>query len=544
MMLWDRLTSPGTLSRDTWQWDGNRFRRRIYADAIAEARHVAAGLRKRGVSRGSVVATVITNGPDAISCVAGAWFAGTQVASLPIISRGMTVARYTTQLRDLCKFLDAECLVVEDRFLAFMPTKTDLGVDVVGCRSLVETASLAEISPPPLDKTMFIQFSSGTTSEPRGVELTGAAIDAQLAALSAHAAIDPERDVGYSWLPMSHDMGFFGCALLAWYSGIPGVMATPERFLGAPRTWFDDCARFGATVTAAPPFALDVAARAERVRSSGKPLELRICMIGAEEILWPTLTNAVDAFAPRGLTSECLTPGYGLAEATLGVTGERVDAAPSFIDVDSAALADGRVEVVEPDHPDARRLVSAGEPVPGVDVSIDAADSEILVESPSLASRYFGNEKLTAERFGDGKLRTGDIGFLHEGSLFISGRNDDLLIVGGRNIYVHEIERILSTDADVKSGNCAIVDIHDQVPPRVALVAEANPRQVDAEELAARLHRRTMESSGLSIHDFVFLDQGVFPKTPSGKAQRYRCRELAADPTIGTRVTLGVGAQR
>jgi acyl-CoA synthetase (AMP-forming)/AMP-acid ligase II len=199
------------------------------------------------------------------------------------------------------------------------------------------------------------------------------------------------------------------------------------------------------------------------------------------------------------------------------------------------------VQVVDPDHPDARRLVSAGDAIQGVDVRIDPANSEIMVKSTGLASGYFGNEKLTADRLSDGELRTGDIGFLHEGRLFISGRNDDLLTTHGRNVYVQEIERILDTDTDVKTGNCAIVDVHSRAGTRVTLVAEVNAQKADAEALATRLYRRTMEGCGLSIQDFVFLDRGMFPKTPSGKVQRYRCRELATDPTIGTRVTLGAG---
>jgi fatty-acyl-CoA synthase len=536
--------SPDTLRRETWQWDGVQFRRRTYGDGVAAARHAAAGLRRRGVRPGSVVAVVMTNGPDSLPCVGGAWFAGAMVASLPIISRGMTALGYAAQLRKLCRLLDADCLVVEDRFLSFLPENLDLGTEILGCRSLIETAGVADIVPPSPGETMFIQFSSGTTSEPRGVELTANAIDAQLATLSSEGRIDPERDVGYTWLPMSHDMGFFGCTLLAWYSGIPGVVATPERFLGAPRTWLDDCADFGATVTAAPPFALDVAARAERRRSSGKPLRLRQCMIGAEEILWPTLENAVEAFGPRGLTAEALTPGYGLAEAVLGVTGERPKAAPEFLDIDRNALADGRVEVVAPDHPAARRLVSAGRPLTGVEVRVESAVGEIVVRSSSLARRYFGNEEMTVDRLAGGELRTGDIGFLHEGRLFISGRDDDLLTVRGRNVYVQETERLLARDGDVMEGNCAIVDVSDGVEPRIALVAETSNRHVDAEALAGRLHRLVMEHCGLAVQDFVFLDRGKFPKTPSGKAQRYRCRKLAANPEPGTqRVALGARAE-
>jgi fatty-acyl-CoA synthase len=541
MNLWDRLLLPKTLSQETWQWDGTAFRRRTWGEGIAAARHAAAGLHKRGVRQGDVVATVLTNGPDTLPAAGGAWLLGAKVASLPIISRGMDVARYTAQLRRLCALLDARCLIVEDRFLAFMPGDTDIGVDIVGSRSLLETVGARDPSPAPEDATMFIQFSSGTTSEPRGVELSGHAIDAHLGALSQKMGVDPERDSGCSWLPMSHDMGFFGCLMMGWYNGIPGLVGSPERFLGAPRSWFDDCADFGATITAAPPFALDVATRVERVRSSGKPLQLRLCLLGAEEIPWTTLTEAARTFGPRGLTIEALTPAYGLAEATLAVTIDRLGAAPEYLDVDATALAAGRVEPVEPDDPSARRLVSTGDELRDVAVRIDPENSEIVVRSTALGTRYFGNPELTAARFRDGELHTGDMGFVHEGRLFVSGRNDDLLIAQGRNIYVQDVERGLATEAEIREGNCAIVEVHVDGSRRVTLVAEVINHQLDAEALAGRLYRRTVEACGLSIKDFVFVGPGLFPKTPSGKAQRYRCRELAADPAIGIRVTLGKG---
>ncbi len=542
MEFWDKLTSAGILARDIWQWEGSTFRQRTYGEVVKDAQHVAAGLQRRGVGPGSIVATVITNGPDAIACAIGAWFAGARVASLPIIARGMSIPSYAAQVRRLCARLNSECLVAEDRFLALMPQGTTIGVDVLGCRGLIETSATGHLMPPSGEETMFIQFSSGTTGEPRGVELTRDAIDKHLSMLSQHAAIDPERDFGYSWLPMSHDMGLFGCALLGWYNGIPGVIAPPERFLGAPRTWFDDCADFGATVTAAPPFALGIAARAALAHPSGKLLRLRLCLVGAEQIMWKTLINAADALAPRGLSSEIFTPAYGLAEATLAVTIENLHAAPSFIDVEDAALADGRVLIVDSEDPGARRLVCVGSALPGIDVSIDPTNSEILVRSPSLASGYFGDARLTSERFHNNELRTGDLGFLHEDRLFISGRSDDLLIVAGRNIYVQELERVAGTDTDVRTGNCAIVDIHNGMRPRVTLVAEVNAGKVNMAALAARLYRTTMERGGLQIHEFVFLGPGEFPKTPSGKAQRYRCREIIADPMIGARITLGTSA--
>lgn len=542
MKFWDNLLHPDTLARTMWQWEETSFSQRCYGDIVSDARHVAAGLRRRGVGPGSVVPAVITNGPDAIAGFIGILFTGASVASLPIIARGTTIANYARQLSQLCNLLGADFLLAEERFLAFMDSETAPSVEVVGYRSLVETADIGDVDPPSADAAMFIQFSSGTTDHPRGVELAGRAVDAHLRILSERIEVDPERDIGYTWLPLSHDMGLFGCGLLAWYNGMPGVIATPERFLGSPRSWFDDCAEFGATVTAGPPFALDVAARAETVRTSGTPLQLRLCLVGAEQIRWETLVRAAETFAPRGLALNTLTPAYGLAEATLAVTVDNLAGEPSFMDVAGDALASGTVREVDASDPEVRRLVCVGTPLRTVDVKIEPTNHEVVVGSSSLASGYYGNAPLTADRFRDGMLHTGDHGFRGDRDrLFITGRSDDLLVIAGRNVYVQDLEQHMGTDSDVRTGNCAVVTPSDG-GSRAIVVAETDAEKVDIAALATRLHRAAAEQAGLSIHRFVFLPRGAFPKTPSGKVQRYRCRELAADPTVGVRINIGARA--
>jgi acyl-CoA synthetase (AMP-forming)/AMP-acid ligase II len=541
MELWDALTQSQTLTHDTWEWDGDTFRKRSYEEIILAARHAAAGLRRRGIGPGSIVATVITNGPDATSGAMGVWLAGATLASLPIPARGMSIPAYTRQLGRLCRHLGADHLLAEERFLQFMPPGAELGVEILGYRSLVETPAMADIDPPGLDQTIFIQFSSGTTGEPRGVKLSGHAVEAQLKALSKHIRIDPERDIGYSWLPLSHDMGFFGCALLGWYTGMRGVISSPERFLQSPRTWFDDCAEFGATVTAGPPLAVDIAARAERARPGDGALALRLCLVGAEQIEWSALVNAAEAFAPRGLRMNTFTPAYGLAEATLAVTVGDLDERPRYVDVDAEALVDGIVREIAPDDPAGRRVVSVGMALPEVDLRIDQATQEVLVQSPSLTSGYFDNDALTGERLRAGELRTCDMGFVLDDELYVTGRTDDVLIVAGRNVFVQELEASIGAEPGIRRGNCAIVETPRAGRKRIALVAETASAEVDPNELARRVSKVVRERSGLVIDEFLFLPVGAFPKTPSGKVQRYRCRHLLRGEDAGVRLGSAVG---
>lgn len=540
MIVWDAMTHPRTLGREVWEWDGVRFQRGTYGDVLADARRAAAALRRKGVGPGSIVPGVLTNGPDTTRAALGVMFTGATFASLPIIARGMTVPAYVAQLSELCRHLHADCLLAEERFLAFMPKDADLGVDVIGYHSLLENVDMADISPPALDEVLFIQFSSGTTGSPRGAQLTGAAIEAQLIALAERVSIDSVHDVGCMWLPLSHDMGIFGGAFLAWYTGMRAVSSTPERFLQSPRSWFDDCADFGATVTAGPPSALDMAVRAEQARSSGRPLNLRLCLVGAELVEWPILERAAGVFASRGLGMETFTTAYGLAEATLAVTVGDLDRAPDFVDVDSDALALGTVRELAPDDPCGRRLVSAGTALAGATVRTDSATGEILVRSSSLASGYFGNDAATHAHFHDGTFRTSDLGFVRNGHLYVSARSDDVVIVNGRNIFVQGLEVSLGTAPGIRDGSCALVQEPGGGRRRISLVAEIDHSQVDTRELAARLRRLTMEMEGLPVDEFIFLPIGTFPMTPSGKVQRYRCREIVRHPDVGTRVKFAI----
>jgi fatty-acyl-CoA synthase len=540
-MLWDELLRPQVLARTTWEWNGSDFSKGSYGEMVAKARRSAAALRERGVGPGSIVAAVLTNGIDVIPGYLGAWFAGATVASLPIVARGMSIPRYVEQLDELCAAVGAQYLLAEERFLGFMSDDNRLKVKALGYRGLIENATSAPLEPPDPEGPIFIQFSSGTTGEPRGVELTGTAIEMQLQTLAERISIDTAHDYGYMWLPMSHDMGFFGCFLLSWFTGIGGAKGTPERFLQSPRTWLDDCARFGATVTAGPPFALSFAARAERRHSASEPVKIRLCLVGAEHIEWSSLADAAQVFAPRGLTLQALTPAYGLAEATLAVTVDELERAPKVIDLDPDALVAGEIRIVDPDLPTGRRLVSAGTPLPGSTVRRDSGTGEIVVTSASLASGYFGNPEATGERFRDGELWTRDLGFVHDGELFITGRSDDTVNVGGRNVYVQDLESRLSAEAGIRRGNLAIVSNIVALPGRVGAVAELETDSVDARDLAVRLRRATMSAIGLPLSEFVFVPRGAFPKTPSGKVQRFRCRELLAKNNVGHRVTLGMG---
>jgi len=527
--LWDPLDRRAGDAHLLTTWEGDAFRSWSWSDWRCRAESVASALRARGLERGEPVACLLTNGFEACAVVLGVWLAGGQLVSLPLIARGMTPAAYGVQLRRLVR-QSAAAIVLADAGAAPLLNGLDLPVTADAFQDLCGPGSV-EPRPPAGDAPAFVQYSSGSTSAPRGCVLTPDAIAAQLAALERHLALDPGRDVVYAWLPLSHDMGLFGAVLLAYWTGVPLVLGTPERFLRAPTTWFEDCAACGVTTSVAPCFALDLATRVSR-RRPPPPFAMQRLVIGGDRVGARTLRDASETFGPDRLPWRSLIPAYGLAEAVLAVTMTDLGRGPRTLDVDASALEQGRVEVV--DHgaaPAAARtanLVSSGAPLPGVALSGSTPDvSEITVAAPWLARGYAGDPAQTRERFcGDG-LRTGDLGFVRDGELYVTGRTDGLFQLGGRNVYADDIEAAICEVPDVRPGRCAVVTIGDGARPTVVALIEASPPQRRVESLARDVKSAALDGTGVQIAECVLVSRGALPKTPSGKLQRFRCRSLA-----------------
>jgi fatty-acyl-CoA synthase len=204
-----------------------------------------------------------------------------------------------------------------------------------------------------------------------------------------------------------------------------------------------------------------------------------------------------------------------------------ISSEPRRLWVDAEGLVDGQLSISKEGVSRSRELVSCGSVLPGFSVSSAGPVGELSVRGPSLASGYRGQAELTATRFEGGAFTTGDLGFLHEDQLYVVARTDDRLIVGGRNVDVADLEQEIAEDPHVRQGNCAVVDLRANGAQQIVLVAEATPGTERA-ELLRRVRQIAARRLGLRIDDVVVLARGEFPKTPSGKAQRYRCREIAA----------------
>jgi fatty-acyl-CoA synthase len=515
-----------------------------WAQLYDEARQMAAALGARGVGPGTHVAVLAPTGRLAVTALEGVWLAGAAAVMLPLPMRLGSVEEFLAQTRARLRRADATLLVLDPALAAFVePVPGD--PPVVGLDELAREARRTcpdAYEEPALDPSALaiLQYTSGSTSDPKGVMLPHRNVVANLDAIVPGAAFDPERDVTVSWLPLYHDMGLIGCLLVPMTTGGDLVLGSPQDFLASPARWLEWLTEFGGTATAGPNFAYALAARALR-RGGGYDLSRwRLALNGAE----PIDPGAVEAFceagAPYGLDARAAFCAFGMAEATLAVTFPEPFSGLSTDVVERAALEHDAVAVpADPSGPGARRLARLGRPIGDLEVRIvDPANGgprgerevgELEIRGSSVTPGYYAQPTATAEAFHDGWLRTGDLAYLAEGELVVCGRLKDVIIVGGRNVYPEDVERAAAAVPGVRPGNVIAFGVEGR-KGREALVVVAEVRPDAApEDAAAGLRRavaeRVRESVGLSAEDIVLVEPGTLPKTSSGKLQRSLCRK-------------------
>ena len=325
----------------------------------------------------------------------------------------------------------AQLLLLEDAFAAAVVIPG--GPKVVGFGQLPASGRF-DPRLPGLDEPAFVQCSSGSTAGPKGCVLTPRAIGAQLEMLLDRLEADPERDRGYSWLPLSHDMGLFGGFLAALVGGGPLTLGSPIRFLQSPGTWLSDCAESGRPSPSAN-FALSLMIRAARRRPPTGPLALRTWILGSDPIEAAAIEEATNIIVPLGASPTALTPGYGLAEATLTVCMKRFGTEPKWVSVELDALYDGTVTKPSADTTmKTTRVVSCGPPVHATNLRIEGSSDvgELCSGRPALPTGI-SPIGTTARAFTPEAIPPGDLGFIDDGELYVVGRKDEMNPFGCRN---------------------------------------------------------------------------------------------------------------
>jgi amino acid adenylation domain-containing protein len=401
------------------------------------------------------------------------------------------------------------------------------------------------------DSVAFLQYTSGSTGTPRGVVLRHRHLlhNSALIARGFDAGPGP---VGVIWLPPYHDMGLIGGILQPLFRDIPTVLMPPLSFLQRPLRWLEAVSRFGGTVSGGPNFAFDLCVRKstpeERAALDLSRWEVAFC--GAEPVRAQTLERFAEAFAPAGFRREAFYPCYGLAEGTLIVTGGARPAAPVARRFSREGLRHG--EARAPEAGDAAAvLVGCGAALGGQEVRVVDPETrtpcgpgrvgELWVRGPSVADGYWRRPEETEATFhgrlagsGEGPfLRTGDLGVLDGGELFVTGRLKDVLVLRGRNHAPQDLElSVERSHPGLRPGCGAAFAVEVAGEERLALVQEVSPKAVDLDEVLARVRAALAEEHGVAAHAVVLISAGSLPKTSSGKVQRRACREAFLAGTL------------
>jgi 1-acyl-sn-glycerol-3-phosphate acyltransferase len=521
-----------------------------YRELWRRAEALAAGLQDLIDQPGRTVAIML---PTGIAFFAA--FVGT------ILAGGVPVPIYPAQRRtQIEEHLRRQAGILRNagaRVLIASAEATPLGrliksqVETIG--SIVTVEGLSRFGAEPLRAKVratdiaFLQYTSGSTGDPKGVVLSHENLLANIRALGQ--ALDVRAgDVVVSWLPPYHDMGLIGSWMGSLYYGLPFVVMSPLSFLGRPERWLWAIHRFRGTLSAAPNFAYDLCSQkiADEAIAGLDLSSWRMAGNGAEAVQAETIERFVTRFAAHGFRREAMTPMYGLAENSVALTVSPLGRGPRVDWVDRGALsAFGRAEPATGASPGAMAFVSSGLPIPAHELRIlgasraEAADREeghIQFRGPSATSGYYRDrEKTAALRQGEW-LNSGDRGYLDRGELFVTGRIKDVIVRAGRKLYPEEIETAVGEIAGVRKGRVAVFASPDPQTGTERLIVAAETRRTDERarnDIRRRIVERTTAILEAPPEEILLVRPGTVPKTANGKLRRAACRKLYEQRGLG-----------
>ncbi len=527
-----------------------------FGELFEGAERVAADLAQRGIGRGDTVALMLPTSRDFFLAFAGTLLAGATPVPIYPPFRADRIAEYAARQAAILANAGARLLVTfrEAASVAKLLKPLVPSLEgVVTAEALAQSRAAAPLGPQlhsrPGDLAL-LQYTSGSTGNPKGVMLTHANLLANVRAIGEALGLRND-DVGVSWLPLYHDMGLIGAWLMPLYFGMPLVVLSPLAFLSRPARWLRALHRYRGTIGAAPNFAYELAA-AKISDDEIQDLDLsawRAALNGAEPVLPATLDRFAARFAKCGFHRETLLPVYGLAEASLAVTIPAVGRGALVDRLERAAFAqEGRAVPAPPDasapnsipnsneDPNVISFVSVGPPVPRHEVRIvngggedagERVEGQLWFRGPSTTQGYYRNEAATAALFPEGAaagwVNSGDRAYRAGGEIYITGRVKDIIIHAGHNLYPHEIEDAVARVPGVRKGCVVAFGAGDPIAgtERLVIVAESRERNRHARaRLAQAITAQVTETLGLPPHVVEVVPPNAIPKTSSGKLRR------------------------
>ena len=528
--------------------DGHRYRDNgsvvdlTYGALVAEADRLARGMHRLGVRRGDRVGLVLHRAQDFVPAFLGCVRAGFIAVPLyPPLTLGQLASWAQTTGRMLGTARAS--LLLADPPIAY--TLRSLRDEIPSMRDVVTIEDLPDGGELPFGAAsdgdvVFLQFTSGSTAAPRGVRVTHGSLWANAHAIMVDGLHAGPDDRGVSWLPLYHDMGLIGFVISPLVTQTPITFLSTLDFLKRPEAWVRALSEDRGTISFAPNFGYALTAR-RTASTDGLDLSaVRVLGCGAEPIQPEAVEGFFARFAEVGLNPSAFLACYGMAETTLAVTFAAMEdeLKVDYLDLETEPTDGSASGVHRLNH--RIPVVSCGRPLPRHRVSILAQDGEplpegeageIFVEGPSVTDGYWDDEAATDRVFVDGGVRTGDLGYMSGGELYVTGRLKDTIIVRGRNFDPTPIEVAAGRVAGIRTGNVAAFSVSGDLTERLVVAAEY--RDGEPASIESNIVRAVQRAVGLTVAEVVLLEAGSLPKTTSGKLQRSATRQQYLDGTLG-----------
>lgn len=524
-----------------------------YQDLWRDACAIAGGLQKQRVQPREPVALMLPTGRDYFGAFFGTLLAGAVPVPLYPPMRLSQIEEHVRRHAGILANAEASTLITtpEMRRLATVLRMHAPSVQRVTTADELRAlrAERTQVDGSDETTTALLQYTSGSTGQPKGVVLTHANVLANIRALGS--ALDVRQDdVFVSWLPLYHDMGLIGAWLGPLYFGFKLVVMSPLAFLARPLRWLDTIHRHRATMSTAPNFAYELCLKhVTDAELAGLDLSTwRIAMNGAEAVMPETLLRFQEKFARCGLRGTTLTPVYGLAECSVGLTIPPLDRGPLLDRIEREGFVQqGLARPAHPDNSNAIAFVSCGRPLAGHEVRIMDEAGTVLDErhegrlefrGPSATHRYYRNAAATSELIHDGWLNTGDRAYLAKGELYVTGRIKDIIIRAGRHIYPDELEAAIGSIPGIRKGCVAVFGSTDRTSGTERVIVLAETREQNAKErerLRQMINAAVVQTIGEPPDDVVLAVPHTVLKTSSGKIRRTATRTVYETGRYGTR---------
>lgn len=521
-----------------------------YGELRTGALRLAAGLQRHNLEAGDTVAIMLPTGLDYFFSFFAILLAGAIPVPLYPPARPTQIEEHLRRHREILRNAGVKILIT-------MPEVKPLGILLkaqVESLDLVETVEAfsghpEQFAPLPIhpDDMAFIQYTSGSTGDPKGVVLSHANLLANIRAMGRTTAVTA-KDVFVSWLPLYHDMGLIGAWLGSLYYGCRLVIMPPLSFLARPERWLWAIHHHHGTMSAAPNFGYEFCCRRlSEDRLEGLDLSSwRLAFNGAEPVSPETIADFAERFAAHGFKPTAATPVYGLAESSVGLAFPPLGRGPVIDRVKRIPLVEsGRAIPAAEDDSTALKFVACGRPLPGHQVRIvdesgrelpDRCQGELQFKGPSATSGYFRNPEKSRALFQGEWLVTGDLAYVADGDVFITSRIKDIIIRGGRNLYPHELEEAVGNIADIRKGCVAVFAAQDPDSGTERLVVLAESRKKDEvvrDKLRQEIVNIAVDLLAMPPDEVVIAPPGTVLKTSSGKIRRAASRELYEKGEIG-----------